>query len=64
MNTTPQMIGSAAAAQRLGVSRGHFNKLVAMGAIRPVVSMDGRTGARLFDPAVIDTYRANIKAAS
>lgn len=49
-----RLIGSAEAARRLGVDRSHLNRLVRMGAIRAVTQLDGRTGARLFDPEVID----------
>lgn len=62
--TTPHLIGSAEAAERLGIHRNHFNKLVAMGAIPVAMQMKGETGARLFSPAAIDAYKPNIKKAA
>jgi hypothetical protein len=51
---TAEYIGAAEAARRLGIDRSTFNKQVRMGAIPTALKLPGRTGARLFDPAVID----------
>ena len=42
------------AARRIGVHRKHFNKLAATGTVPTALQLPGRTGARLFDPEVID----------
>ena len=50
----PALIGSVEAARRIGVHRKHFNKLAATGTVPTALQLPGRTGARLFDPEVID----------
>lgn len=50
----PQLIGSLEAARRLRMHRATFNKLVTDGSIPVAAEIPGRTGARLFDPAVIE----------
>ena len=57
----PQLIGSLEAARRLRMHRATFNKLVTDGAIPVAAEIPGRTGARLFDPAVIAEL-AQVKA--
>lgn len=54
-HTTPaDLIGAGEAARRLGVDRSTFNKQVRMGAIPTAMKLPGVTGARLFDPEVIE----------
>lgn len=58
-----EYLGAAEAARRLGIDRSTFNKQVRMGAIPTAMKLPGRTGARLFDPAVIDRL-ARLRRAS
>lgn len=54
---TPRpLVGSAQAAATLGISRATFNRWVALGRITPTVNMTGVSGARLYDPHLIDAY--------
>lgn len=60
---TPQLIGSLEAARRLRMHRATFNKLVKDGVIPIAAEIPGRTGARLFDPVVIeDIAREQVRA--
>ena len=52
--STLALIGAVEAAKRLGMHRQTFNKLAAAGEVPAAMQLPGRTGARLFDPAVID----------
>ena len=58
-----KLIGSKVAAEQLGLDRSHFNRLVRTGAIPVAQQLDGRTGARLFDPADIARFKKNRDAA-
>lgn len=53
MPNLPRLIGSAQAAKIFDVDRATFNRWVKAGRVPVAVEMDGETGARLFDPAVI-----------
>lgn len=50
----PQLIGSLEAARRLRMHRATFNKMVHDGLVPVAAEIPGRTGARLFDPSVIE----------
>ena len=52
------LIGTTAAAERCGVDRSTFFRWVQLGRITPVMKLDGRTGAMLFDPAAVDRLAA------
>lgn len=54
MHRNRPLIGSAQAAKRFGVDRATFNRWVKAGEIPVEVTMEGATGARLFDADVID----------
>ncbi|GAB3988754.1 MerR family transcriptional regulator [Nocardioides marmoraquaticus] len=54
MHKTAPLIGSAQAAEVLGVNRATFNRWVSAGKVPVAVEMAGATGARLFDAGVID----------
>lgn len=59
----PALIGSAEAAQILGVSRATFNRWVAAGRIETAVEMPGSTGARLFTVDEVERVKAEGVAA-
>ena len=54
MSKTTPLIGSAQAAKNFDVDRATFNRWVKAGRIPVAHTMDGHTGARLFDADVID----------
>lgn len=56
--SAPTLIGTAEAARILGLHRGHVSKLAQRGVLPPVAEMDGRTGARVFDRADVEAYKA------
>lgn len=58
------LVGSAEAAQILGVDRATFNRWVARGVVSPAVSFPGVTGARLFRRADVEALHGDIEAAS
>lgn len=63
MHTPPHtLIGSAEAAERLGVSRATFNRWVTAGRIKPAIAMAGTTGARLFTVGEIERAKAEVAA--
>lgn len=57
MHNIPRLIGSAQAATILTVDRATFNRWVKAGRVPVAVEMEGHTGARLFDPDVIEALR-------
>lgn len=58
-----ELIGSKRAAAICGVSRIVFNRWVRAEKVKPVMQMEGDTGAYLFDLAVIEELAAQRKAA-
>lgn len=58
MPKTPRLIGSAQAAKILGVDRATVNRWAQSGYLAAVYSPETETGARLFDPDVIDQLAA------
>lgn len=48
-----KLIGSVESAAIFGVSQATFNRWVAAGRVVPAVNMSGKTGARLYDAALI-----------
>ncbi len=56
-NRTPELIGSKEAARLRNVSRATFNRWVKAGLIKPVHQLNGKTGARLFDPEDVKNMR-------
>ena len=56
MQTT--LLTTTEAATRLGVSVPTLNRWVRQGRIAPVIQAPGLRGARLYDPADIDTLAA------
>ena len=58
MHKSAPLIGSAQAASRIGVDRATFNRWVKAGKVPFVFEMEGDTGARLFDPEVIEQIAA------
>lgn len=52
------LIGTTAAAERCGVDRSTFFRWVQLGQITPVMKLEGRTGAMLFDPADVERIAA------
>lgn len=59
---TTELLTSAEAADRLGISRMTVNRRVRSGDIPAAGRLPGRTGAWLFDPAVIDNLKAQADA--
>lgn len=51
-----ELIGSAEAARRLGVTRSKLQRLVNAGRIQPMQKGEGLRGAMIFDASVIDRY--------
>lgn len=62
MTETGEIIGSAEAAEILGVDRRTLTRMVADGRIEPATKLPARTGAYLFDRAAIEAL-ANADAA-
>lgn len=58
MTKNAPLIGSQQAAKVFRVDRATFNRWVAEGRIPVAITMDGATGARLFDADVIDELAA------
>lgn len=62
MNTP---ITTAEACRRLGFKdRSSLTRYVAEGRIAPVMKLEGRTGAYLFDPAEVDRFKTEREAAA
>lgn len=51
-----ELIGSAEAARRLGVTRSKLQRLVTQGRIQPIQRGEGLRGAMVFDASAIDRY--------
>lgn len=54
MHKNRHLIGSAEAAEIVGVDRSTFTRWVNRGEVCPAVELPGKTGARLFDRAEIE----------
>lgn len=52
-------LGSAEAARLLGVDRATFNRWVKAGRLAPAHTMQGKTGARLFDRRDVEALAAS-----
>lgn len=62
MQKSAHLIGSAEAADLLGIDRATFNRWAAGGRIEAAHVMPGATGARLFDKAVVEKLRDDLAA--
>jgi len=58
----PDLIGTVEAAELIGRSVPHMKRLAASGRVPPALKMPGRTGAYLFDRAVVEAYRDQAEA--
>lgn len=58
MPKTPRLIGSAQAAKILGVDRATVNRWAQAGYLEAAYEPDTETGARLYDPDVVDQLAA------
>lgn len=58
MLKTPRLIGSAQAAKILGVDRATVNRWAQSGYLAAAYDPDTETGARLFDPDLVDQLAA------
>lgn len=56
---TPQLIGSAAAAEKLGIDRSTLTRWVKREKISPVLTGSGATGEMFFDIAVVAALSPN-----
>lgn len=60
MASTPHLIGTAAAAQLLGIDRSTLTRRVAAGAIEPALTIPGYRGDFLFERADIEAQAATL----
>ena len=58
MHKPAHLIGSAEAAELLGVDRATFNRWVASGRVHATAQLPGRTGARMFSRTYIESLPA------
>jgi hypothetical protein len=62
---TPELIGSAAACDLLGIDRSTLSRWITDGRVTPVMKLsEGVTGAHVFKRADIEALRAEREAAS
>lgn len=52
------LIGTKEAVRRSGIPRSTFHRRVSEGMIPVAAKVEGKTGAMLFDPEVIDSLKA------
>lgn len=65
MAKTPDLIGSAAACELLGIDRSTLSRWITDGRITPALKLsEGVTGAHVFNRADIETLRTEREAAS
>ena len=62
MHNTDHLIGSAEAAELLGIDRATFNRWVLAGRITPAVEFPGKRGARLFERADVERIADGLTA--
>ena len=58
MHKPAHLIGSAEAAELLGVDRATLNRWVTSGRVQPAAQLPGRTGARMFSRTSIESLAA------
>lgn len=56
--TTPDLIGTAEAAERIGVERSTLSHWIAKGRISAAMKLPGATGALLFDRSEVERVAA------
>lgn len=64
MPKKPDLIGSAEAAELLGIDRGTLTRWVQAGRIDAYMELPGATGSRLFDRAVVQRLAAELAEAA
>lgn len=60
--SSPDLIGTAEAAETIGVERSTLSHWIAKGRIAPALKLPGRTGSMLFTPAEVERVRAEYAA--
>jgi excisionase family DNA binding protein len=56
-------IGSAEAAEVLGIDRSGISRLVSAGKLKPITKLRGATGAYLFSRADVEAYSESVHSA-
>ena len=64
MPETPSLVGTAEAAETIGVERSTLTRWVQLGRMRPAIKLPGRNGAVLFDLAEVERVAAEYQAAA
>jgi excisionase family DNA binding protein len=62
--STPVLLATVEAAERLGIERSTLSRWVKEGRIHIAMRLPGDTGAMLFDPAEVDRVAADLLAPS
>lgn len=63
MTESDEFLGSAAAAELLGINRRRFNRMVARHQIEPAITLGQNTAARLFRRSDVEALAATVVAA-